>query len=124
MFVGSGLGTVALTTVIEAHVAMLTCSGATKSLSSLLKLVDARDFTYADEKPSQTPTGMMPEAVRSIAVSPNCPAGTGFGRPNGFASDVVLIAASATTPETGALHAVPVQVRISICGVPCPGTGS
>ena len=41
---------------------------------------------------------MMPDAVRSIAASPNCPIGTGFGRPNGLASAVVLMADSATMP--------------------------
>jgi hypothetical protein len=57
--------------VIVPQLEILTCSGAMKSLTSELKLVEARDFTYADEKASQTPAGMIPDAVRSIDVSPN-----------------------------------------------------
>ncbi len=99
--------------MIVAQLAMLTGCGGTKSLTSR---VEAGRGPRLDEdraeKPSQTPAR---DHARRRQVDRRLteltPVGTGFGTPNGLASDAVLIAASATTVRvTGALQAVPVQL--------------
>ena len=48
-------------------------TGAMKSLTSLLKLCEARLETCAEVKPSHAPAGTIPAQVRLIAASPQRP---------------------------------------------------
>ncbi len=64
--------------VIDPQLLMLTGIGAMRSLTSALNDVEERLFTNALPNALQVPGGNTPAAVRSIAVSRNCRAGTGL----------------------------------------------
>src|SRR5215472_17925690 len=64
--------------VIAPQLLMFTGTGATKSLTSEPNDAEARLLMNALPNASQVPGGNTPAPVRSIAVSPNCRAGTGL----------------------------------------------
>ena len=64
--------------LIDPQLVMFTGIGATKSLISAVNDAEERLFKNALPNASQVPGGNTPAAVRSIAVSPNCSAGTGL----------------------------------------------
>src|SRR5215469_12755089 len=64
--------------LISPQLLMLTGTGAMKSLISAVNDAEERLLANVLPNASQVPGGNTPAAVRSIAVSPNCRAGTGL----------------------------------------------
>src|SRR6516164_7426651 len=71
-------GSVCLMILISPQLLMFTGTGAMKSLISAVNDAEERLFKNVLPNASQVPGGNTPAAVRSIAVSPNCRAGTGL----------------------------------------------
>src|SRR5262245_29207024 len=78
-------------------------TGAMKSLISDVNETAERLFTYAEEKDSQAPGGMIHAQTRLIAASPNCCAGRlTAGLPPRFSETwAALVSPSEQLPEIG-----------------------
>src|SRR5215469_2397520 len=96
--------------LIVPQLEMFTGIGAMKSLTSAVNDAEARLLTNALPKAVQMPGGKTPALVRSMAVSPNCRAGTGlmaFGLPGKRGS------VTGSRLFTAAIESVPSRVTLS-----------